>query len=168
MSISHSSLDTVRNKSNVKCDVCGEYKNHATYDCSEEYQTWIEEGYHCVNCAKKKKKRVSVNLYMDIITTFCQKDHWETTDCYFLAENEEEAFKKMDDWYDFQEYYESDLYSDKGIKKMTLRNKGWDKEDWPDDLYYGATRHNWKLIKEDVTEEEIKVLRRLGIIPKEE
>ena len=47
---------------------------------------------------------------------------------------------------------------------LSCRGTMYDEEWEVSDLYYGATTYGWKLVKENISDEEVKVLVGLGIL----
>ena len=85
------------------------------------------------------------------------KDERSIYTSYKDYEKDREVFEIYDDNYK--------VVGEETFKERMIRLKGdlYDEEADFSDLYYGKTLIGWKLVKEDVTEQEIKAIQDVGI-----
>lgn len=127
-----------------------------------------------------------MNLYAIKFTHYAPKDGETGIYGYILAANDESVYewiksepKISDDkiLYNSYEYYEEeksyDLYDNnydvigtETFKERMIRVGGemYDEDADVSDAYYGVTHLGWDLVKEDISEDEVKVLKGLGIL----
>lgn len=85
------------------------------------------------------------------------KDERSLYTSYKDNENDEKVFEIYDDNYE--------VVGEEAFKERMIRLKGdlHDEDADFSDLYYGKTLIGWKLVKEDVTEQDIKIIQDAGI-----
>lgn len=113
-----------------------------------------------------------MNLYKLVFEHYSQKDSKYGTEKYFIAKDVNEVFdyiSKIADWEYYIGLYEDECYdSYDSFKEYIMANEGQiDDENMLDDLYYGKVLYGWELQSEDITEDEIKTLVKLGILKNE-
>jgi len=122
-----------------------------------------------------------MNLYKILVKHLAPKDSHESVECYMIAENESELYDLLCEFTywnekdvecfcelhipDFPESFTYE-YCEKAMKEYIITTKGEIGSRWAgwDDLYYGKTHYGWELVKENISEEEIKVLTELNIL----
>ena len=113
-----------------------------------------------------------MNLYKIEFTHYAPKDSSSGIKEYILANNDEEVFDYINKNYTWNGWTErEDEWGNEcqTYKEFVLENKGDDEdESLFEDLYYGQTTYSWELIKENITEENAKILTELDIITKGE
>ena len=131
---------------------------------------------------KNYTKERLVNLYKQTFAHWAPKDSEAGIKGYFLAENNEQAYKEVygsgDSMYveRVMEYYEPEEHEAEfedtpdEAKARVIKARG-DlnlMDDYTEsmfaDLYYGLTLHGWELVKPNVTEIDIQVIRALKIL----
>jgi len=124
-----------------------------------------------------------MNLYKKIFEHFSQKDSKTGDKDYFIAENDEEAYKivfendedskyfthNVFNWENSQEYEDGDKRTlnelEKDLREEIIRERGdINLEVELADLYYGATLYGWELVFKDISQAEIGILERLNIL----
>jgi hypothetical protein len=126
-----------------------------------------------------------MNLYQTVFKHYAPKGSQDGIKDFFLAEGDEQAFNWVDSehtcdrWKEYiEELQEDDDYESEEaqiiidrFRKEIIENKG--EIDFEPEGYYllevgsgydGYTRYGWKLIKQDISESEITLLRELEIL----
>ncbi|MGZ9868171.1 hypothetical protein ACU3L3_07090 [Priestia endophytica] len=127
-----------------------------------------------------------MNLYEIMLEHYSPKDSEKGIFTYLVAQSDEEVYEwlkanpKLKDgrWLltTFEDYerdektyeiYDDDyeVIGEESFKEKMIRLKGTinDEDQSFDDLYYGLTLYGWELVKEDITEEQLKVLEETNI-----
>jgi hypothetical protein len=122
-----------------------------------------------------------MNLYQINVKHIAPKSSHTSIEEYILAENDSEVFDYISEEYtnwdeldgceryitDFQdsEDYTIEDY-ERFMKEFIISTKGEIDSDWAcyDDLFYGRTHYGWELLFENITEEQIKVLKLLNVL----
>lgn len=135
-----------------------------------------------------------MNLYKILARCLAPKSSYNFEDGYVLAENESDLYDKLVDktywneksfdeildylpkknqvkkFLNLDEYYEFTEEDEKIIlelwKQYVISTKGEIGSDWAnyEDLFYGDIHYGWELVKENLNEEEIKILTNLKIV----
>jgi len=131
-----------------------------------------------------------MNLYKQTFQHWSPKDSEKGISKYFLASSNREAYDIVYGKYDcvtvdrfcdfnseeydtfeidYVEYLPSDLDKEKVInivadKRGELNFDDIDSLDCFNDLYYGMTLEGWDLVREDITPQDIEVLKTLGVL----
>lgn len=135
-----------------------------------------------------------MNLYKILARCLAPKSSYNFEDGYVLAENESDLYDKLVDktywneksfdeildylpkknqvkkFLNLDEYYEFTKEDEKIIlelwKQYVISTKGEIGSDWAnyEDLFYGDIHYGWELVKENLNEEEIKILTNLKIV----
>jgi len=125
-----------------------------------------------------------MNLYEIMMEHYAPKDSQKGIHTYLAAKSDEEVYewiaaekKTKDDrkiynsWKlseeDTYEIYNDnyDVIGEETFKERMIRLKGDmnDEDEDFSDLYYGKTIIGWELVKENITEKEIEVLKSVGV-----
>lgn len=112
-----------------------------------------------------------MNLYEIMFTHYAPKDSKTGILHYLVANSDEEVYKWLKngngDVYVSYEYSEEDgeMLDDNPFKESIIESRGCMFNDYMEvtDLYYGATQVGWILKKENISQEEIEILKGVGI-----
>lgn len=117
-----------------------------------------------------------MNLYEIMFQHFSQKDSKKGIVCYLVANSDKDVYKWMRNGIEFYTGYEHyTTYEDNEddgreldgapFKESIISTKGCMNNDNMEvsDLYYGDTQYEWKLIKENVSKEDVLKLKELGV-----
>lgn len=112
-----------------------------------------------------------MNLYEIRMRHYAPKDSKEGIICYLLTESNEKVYEwiKSEPKIEGCELYNSWMYDDdpneEGFKERIIKCNGdmYDDESEVYDLYYGATQYGWRLIKENISEETVLIIKACGI-----
>ncbi len=127
-----------------------------------------------------------MNLYEIIFEHFAPKDSKQGIFTYLIAESDKQVYEWLasnptlkdgrwiiTSWKDYEkdeeihEIYDENynVIGEESFKQRMIRLNGEinDEEVELNDLYYGKTLYGWKLIKENITKLEIKLLNDTGI-----
>ena len=122
-----------------------------------------------------------MKLYQLMFRHYSQKDSQEGILCYVVANSDESMYEYLrgeptipDDTDYGTGIYVSWMYKDdpenedgfeEGFRERLIACGGemFDKEEEVSDTYYGVTHYGWKCACEEITQEQIEVLRKVGI-----
>lgn len=118
-----------------------------------------------------------MKLYEIIFQHFSQKDSKKGIVCYLVANDDKDVYEWMKNGIQFYTGYEHyTTYQDNedngkeldGVpfKESIILTRGCINNDYMEvtDLYYGETQYSWEVIKENISHEDIKKLKELGIL----
>jgi hypothetical protein len=127
-----------------------------------------------------------MNLYKIMFEHFSQKDSQKGILTYLAANSDSEVYEWLksepssEDWgsiynnYNHKEednevfnIYDNDfsIIDQESFRDRMIRLHGdmYDEEVELSDLYYGATLYGWTLVKENISSDDIKIMRELGV-----
>lgn len=122
-----------------------------------------------------------LKLYELLFRHYSQKDNEEGIICYLVANSDEEVYEfiklepKIPDGTKYgRSIFNSWKYKDdkedssyeEGHKERLINCSGEMFDDYADisDLYYGLTHYGWRCVCEEITNEQISILRNCGVI----
>lgn len=117
-----------------------------------------------------------MNLYEIKFIHYAPKDSKEGTVCYLAAKDDEQVYEWMKRGIEtFTGYehsttyedsdYDNDMLDREPFKESIIESQGCANNEHiePSDLYYGDTLYRWKLVKENISKDEIKVIEDIGV-----
>ena len=113
-----------------------------------------------------------MNLYKINFTHYAPKDSQNGILKYTIATNDAEIcdslfegqYYYIDDSNKIEYEYESESEKFDNIRDELIFNRGDAYRDDLDNLYYGVMQYWWELVKENISNEEIKLLKELEIV----
>lgn len=122
-----------------------------------------------------------LKLYELLFRHYSQKDNQEGIICYLVANSDEEIYEYIKaeptvpdgtDWgrgiYNSWKYKDDkeDKSYEEDHKDRLIKCCGEMFDDCADisDLYYGLTHYGWKCVCEEISEDQIKVLQKVGVV----
>lgn len=116
-----------------------------------------------------------MNLYEIRFVHYAPKDSKEGTVCYLVAKDDENVYEWLKVIEGFTSYEHYTIYKDSeeegdkldGVpfRESIIESRGCANNENIElhDLYYGATTYYWKAAKENISEDEIKMIKDMGI-----
>lgn len=117
-----------------------------------------------------------MNLYQIMIRHYAPKDYEDGIYTYLVAESDEDVYEWVkeesqlkDGRYLFNIYKDAeedgDMLDDVPFKDSIIASQGCMYNDCMEvsDLYYGATQIGWKMVKEDISQDEVDVIEGAGV-----